>query len=143
MCCRLARCLRSSRAGTTGSRKFTGYEYSEFFGNLHFALTFIGANILFFPQHFLGNAGMPRHYADYPEAFAYWNKISSYGSYITALGTLVFFVGVAYSFMRARKAAGNPWGPSGRYAGVDVVVAAALPRVRNAAGHQDRSASLI
>jgi len=92
--------------------KITGYEYSEFFGNLHFALTFIGANILFFPQHFLGNAGMPRHYADYPEAFAYWNKISSYGSYMTAVGTLVFFVGVLYSFMRARKAAGNPWGAS-------------------------------
>jgi cytochrome c oxidase subunit 1 len=92
--------------------KITGYEYSEFFGNLHFALTFIGANILFFPQHFLGNAGMPRHYADYPEAFVYWNKISSYGSYMTALGTLVFFVGVVYSFMRARKAAGNPWGAS-------------------------------
>ncbi|MGI9476761.1 MAG: cytochrome c oxidase subunit I [Hyphomicrobiaceae bacterium] len=92
--------------------KITGYEYSEFWGNLHFALTFIGANILFFPQHFLGNAGMPRHYADYPEAFAYWNKVSSYGSYITALGTVVFFIGVAYSFMRARKAAGNPWGPA-------------------------------
>src|SRR5487761_2610142 len=56
--------------------KMTGYMYSETIGNLHFLLTFVGANILFFPQHFLGLAGMPRHYADYPDAFAYWNRIS-------------------------------------------------------------------
>jgi len=90
--------------------KMTGYEFSEFWGKLHFWLTFIGANILFFPQHFLGLAGMPRHYADYPEAFAYWNKVSSYGSYITAFATLVFFVGLALSLIRAKKAADNPWG---------------------------------
>ena len=58
--------------------KMTGYMYNEFLGKLHFWLTFIGANILFFPQHFLGLSGMPRHYADYPEAFAFWNRISSY-----------------------------------------------------------------
>ncbi len=92
--------------------KMSGYEYSETIGNIHFFLTFVGANILFFPQHFLGNAGMPRHYADYPEAFAFWNMISSYGSYITALGTVVFFIGVIHAFARGRKAAGNPWGPS-------------------------------
>ena len=51
--------------------KMSGYMYSEFWGKLHFWLTFIGANILFFPQHFLGLAGMPRHYVDYPEAFAF------------------------------------------------------------------------
>ena len=53
---------------------------------------------------------MPRHYADYPEAFAYWNKLSSYGSYISALGTVVFFVGVIYAFARAKKTIDNPWG---------------------------------
>ncbi len=90
--------------------KMSGYMYSEFFGKLHFWLTFVGANILFFPQHFLGLAGMPRHYADYPDAFAYWNRISSYGAYITTLGTLVFFIGVAYAFIRREKAAANPWG---------------------------------
>jgi cytochrome c oxidase subunit I len=90
--------------------KMTGYEYSEFWGKLHFWLTFIGANILFFPQHFLGLAGMPRHYADYPEAYAFWNKVSSYGSYITALATIVFFIGVAVAFAQRKKAAGNPWG---------------------------------
>jgi cytochrome c oxidase subunit I len=90
--------------------KMSGYMYSEFFGKLHFWLTFIGANILFFPQHFLGLAGMPRHYADYPEAFAYWNRISSIGAYITTLGTIVFFIGMIYAFMRREKAANNPWG---------------------------------
>jgi cytochrome c oxidase subunit I len=90
--------------------KMSGYMYSEFFGKLHFWLTFVGANILFFPQHFLGLAGMPRHYADYPDAFAFWNRISSYGAYITTLGTVVFFIGVAYAFIRKEKAAANPWG---------------------------------
>ena len=90
--------------------KMSGYMYSEFWGKLHFWLTFIGANILFFPQHFLGLAGMPRRYADYPEAFAYWNYVSSMGSYITALGTVVFFIGVVVAFARKQKAANNPWG---------------------------------
>ncbi len=90
--------------------KMTGYEYSEFFGKLHFWMTFIGANVLFFPQHFLGLAGMPRHYADYPEAYHYWNKISSYGSYITAAATIVFFIGMAYAFLRAQRTVDNPWG---------------------------------
>jgi len=90
--------------------KMSGYHYSEFWGKLHFWLTFIGANVLFFPQHFLGLAGMPRRYADYPDAFAYWNKISSYGSYITAAGTICFFIGLVVAFQRKSKAADNPWG---------------------------------
>ena len=90
--------------------KMSGYEYSEFMGKLHFWLTFIGANILFFPQHFLGLAGMPRRYADYPEAFSDWNRISSIGSYITAFGTIVFFIGVFMAIARGRRAEANPWG---------------------------------
>jgi cytochrome c oxidase subunit 1 len=93
------------------SPKMTGYMYSEFIGKLHFWLTFIGANVLFFPQHFLGLAGMPRHYADYPEAFAGWNRVSSIGSYITTVGLVVFFFGVALQFARKQRAAANPWGP--------------------------------
>jgi cytochrome c oxidase subunit 1 len=90
--------------------KMSGYEYSEFWGKLHFWTTFIGANILFFPQHFLGLSGMPRRYADYPDAFAFWNKVSSIGSYITAAGTVFFFVGVFVALARRKQAAANPWG---------------------------------
>jgi cytochrome c oxidase subunit 1 len=90
--------------------KMTGYEYSEFLGKLHFWLTFIGANVLFFPQHFLGLAGMPRRYADYPEAFAGWNYVSSMGAYITTLGTIVFVLGMLLAFARAKRTVDNPWG---------------------------------
>ena len=91
--------------------KMTGYMYNEALGKLHFWLTFIGANVLFFPQHFLGLAGMPRRYADYPDAYAYWNWWSSVGSYITATGTLVFVLGMLYAYFIAKsKAANNPWG---------------------------------
>jgi cytochrome c oxidase subunit 1 len=91
--------------------KFFGYMYSETIGKLHFWVTFIGVNILFFPQHFLGLAGMPRRIADYPDAYAGWNYVSSIGSYISALGLLIFFYGLVTAFMRKEKAADNPWGP--------------------------------
>jgi len=92
--------------------KMSGYMYHEGLGKLHFWLTFIGANVLFFPQHFLGLAGMPRRYVDYPDAFAYWNWWSSVGSYITALATLVFIFSMLYAYFGARvRAVANPWGP--------------------------------
>jgi cytochrome c oxidase subunit 1 len=59
--------------------KMTGRAYPEWAGKLHFWMMFIGANLTFFPQHFLGRQGMPRRYIDYPEAFAYWNQWSSWG----------------------------------------------------------------
>jgi cytochrome c oxidase subunit 1 len=90
--------------------KITGYMYSEFLGKLHFWLTFTGVNLAFFPQHFLGLAGMPRRVADYPAAYADWNYISSIGSYISATGLIVFFVGIAYAFARKALAGANPWG---------------------------------
>jgi len=90
--------------------KMSGYEYSEWMGQLHFWLTFIGVNIVFFPQHFLGLAGMPRRYADYPDAFADWNYISSIGSYISIVGLAVFFANLIYAFAKKKKAAQNPWG---------------------------------
>ena len=90
--------------------KMTGYMYSEFLGKLHFWLTFIGVNVVFFPQHFLGLNGMPRRIADYPDAFADWNYVSSIGSYISAIGFIVFLVGIAQAFSRKTVAAANPWG---------------------------------
>jgi cytochrome c oxidase subunit 1 len=92
--------------------KITGYMYSEAIGKLHFWVTFVGVNLLFFPQHFLGLAGMPRRIADYPDAFAGWNYVSSIGSYISIFGLLIFFFGLAVAFSRREKAADNPWGPS-------------------------------
>jgi cytochrome c oxidase subunit 1 len=91
--------------------KMTGYMYNETIGKLHFWLTFIGVNIVFFPQHFLGLAGMPRRYVDYPDAFAGWNFVSSIGSYISGFGVLVFLFGMVLAFVKKERAAANPWGP--------------------------------
>src|SRR4026209_1904669 len=90
--------------------KMTGYMYSEALAKLHFWLMLIGANIAFFPMHFLGLSGMPRRIADYPEAFAGWNFVASIGSYISFAGLLFFFVGLAYAFSMRRRGAANPWG---------------------------------
>jgi len=90
--------------------KMTGYTYSEALGKLHFWLSFIGANTIFFPQHFLGLAGMPRRIVDYPDAFAGWNFVSSVGSYIFAVGLLVFAINMISAFRRKEAAGNNPWG---------------------------------
>jgi cytochrome c oxidase subunit 1 len=87
-----------------------GYMYSEWLGHAHFWFTFVGVNLLFFPQHFLGLAGMPRRYVDYPDAYEYWNNISSIGSYISGVGVLIFLWVLADMFIRKRRAAANPWG---------------------------------
>jgi cytochrome c oxidase subunit 1 len=91
--------------------KITGYMYDETIGKLHFWVTFVGVNLVFFPQHFLGLAGMPRRYVDYPDAYAGWNLVSSIGSYISGVGVLIFFFGMAVAFIRKERAANNPWGP--------------------------------
>ncbi|MFG1209716.1 cytochrome c oxidase subunit I [Xanthobacter sp. YC-JY1] len=90
--------------------KMFGYMIPEFWGKLHFWVTFIGVNLVFFPQHFLGLAGMPRRYADYPDAFAHWNFVSSIGSYISGIAVLIFLTGTTLAFLRKEKAADNPWG---------------------------------
>ncbi len=90
--------------------KMTGHIIPEWAGKLHFWLAFIGANVLFFPMHFLGLAGMPRRYADYPEAFAGWHKVATWGGHIFALGMVVFFIGVIIAFVSKKRAADNPWG---------------------------------
>ncbi|MBJ6125590.1 cytochrome c oxidase subunit I [Microvirga splendida] len=90
--------------------KITGYMFSERIGKLHFWVAFIGSNLLFFPQHFLGLSGMPRRYADYPDAFAGWNMVSSIGAYIFFVGLFVFMYGVVDAFRRKERAADSPWG---------------------------------
>ena len=89
--------------------KMSGRMYPEWMGQLHFWMTFVGVNLVFFPQHFLGLAGMPRRYIDYPDAYAGWNMISSYGSYITAGATLFFVVVVFYTLFFGRRAEDNYW----------------------------------
>jgi cytochrome c oxidase subunit I len=91
--------------------KITGYMYEDWIGRLHFWVTFVGVNMVFFPQHFLGLAGMPRRYVDYPDAYHGWNFVSSVGSYISGIGVLIFFYGMVRAFMRKERAANNPWGP--------------------------------
>ena len=92
--------------------KMSGYKYSEFLGKLHFWVSFIGVNMIFFPQHFLGLAGMPRRYADYPDIFAGWNYISSIGSVVATLGFIIFLVNIIRSFILKIKCEDNPWGES-------------------------------
>jgi len=72
--------------------KMSGLQYSEVLGQIHFWIFFIGVNVTFFPMHFLGLAGMPRRIPDYPDAYAGWNLIASYGSYLSAISSLFFFL---------------------------------------------------
>ncbi|NQV44056.1 MAG: cytochrome c oxidase subunit I [Rhodospirillales bacterium] len=90
--------------------KMSGRQYNERLGKIQFWIFFIGVNVLFFPQHFLGMAGMPRRIPDYPDAYAGWNYVSSIGSLITIAGTLLF-LWIAYRTVTSgEKAEANPWG---------------------------------
>ncbi len=90
--------------------KMTGIKYNELLGRLHFWLTFVGVNLVFFPQHFLGMQGMPRRYADYPDAFAFWNYVSSMGNFVSMAGAAMFAIVLIEAFVRRRPAEANPWG---------------------------------
>ena len=78
----------------------TGNSYSDFLGKLHFWLFFVGVNLTFFPMHFLGVAGMPRRIPDYPDAFYFFNKISSLGSYISTMSFILFFFLILEGFSK-------------------------------------------
>ena len=90
--------------------KMWGVKYREWLGAVHFWITFVGVNLIFFPQHFLGLQGMPRRYVDYPDGFAYWNKVSSIGYAITLVGVFVFLAVLIDAMVFRRKAEANPWG---------------------------------
>jgi len=89
--------------------KMSGRMYPEWMGQIHFWVTFIGVNLIFFPQHFLGLQGMPRRIVDYPDAYAGYNMISSYGAYLTGIATLWFVFVVFYTLFFGKKATGNYW----------------------------------
>ncbi len=90
--------------------KMSGRQYPEFWARMHFWVTFVGVNLTFFPMHFLGLSGMPRRYPDYPEAFAGWNAVSSVGSYISAIGMVIFLFVVYKTFTSKAHVADNYWG---------------------------------
>ncbi|HKK31426.1 MAG TPA: cytochrome c oxidase subunit I [Alphaproteobacteria bacterium] len=93
--------------------KMTGRMIPEFAGKIHFWTTFIGVNLIFFPQHFLGLQGMPRRYIDYPDAMAGWNMVSSIGSYIAFASTLFFIGLLVWTMMNGRRATADYWDTGG------------------------------
>jgi len=90
--------------------KMSGRQYPETLGKIQFWMMFIGANLTFFPQHFLGRQGMPRRYIDYPEAFATWNLVSSLGAFLSFASFLLFFYIMYVTLTRgARITQNNYW----------------------------------
>lgn len=89
--------------------KMTGRMYYEGLGKLHFALTFIGANLNFFPMHPLGLMGMPRRVASYDPEFAFWNVIASLGSFLLGVSTLPFILNMLSAWVLGKQAPDNPW----------------------------------
>jgi cytochrome c oxidase subunit 1 len=89
--------------------KMSGRQYPETLAQLHFWIFFIGVNLTFFPMHFLGLAGMPRRIPDYPDAFADWNAICSFGSNLSVVSAILFFY-IVYATLTGDKACpDNPW----------------------------------
>nr|AYM85165.1 cytochrome c oxidase subunit I [Galerucella sp. EMHAU-15070821] len=82
---------------------FTGLTLNNFFLKIQFFIMFIGVNITFFPQHFLGLMGMPRRYSDYPDIFMLWNIVSSIGSMISVIGIILLLFIFWESFSAQRK----------------------------------------
>ena len=90
--------------------KMSGRQYPEWAGKIHFWTTFIGVNIVFFPQHFLGLQGMPRRIIDYAPEFAGWNYVSSMGAFMTGLSSLFFIGMLIWTLTKGRRVGDNYWG---------------------------------
>jgi len=89
--------------------KWTGNMYDERLGKLHFWLSFIGVNVTFFPQHFIGLAGMPRRIPDYALQFADWNMISTVGAFLFGASQILFLFIVLKTVMGGKKATSEVW----------------------------------
>ena len=89
--------------------KIIGKTYNEILGKIHFWTLFIGVNLTFFPQHFLGLAGMPRRIPDYPDAFSGWNAMSSFGSLVSVIATILFCYIIYDIFVNQPVSSNNPW----------------------------------
>jgi len=89
--------------------KWTGNMYDERLGKLHFWLSFIGVNVTFFPQHWIGLAGMPRRIPDYALQFADWNMISSVGAFLFGASQILFLFIVVKTVMGGKKATPEVW----------------------------------
>jgi len=89
--------------------KWTGHMYHEGLAKTHFWLSMIGFNVAFFPQHFLGLAGMPRRIADYALQFQEWNAISTVGAFMFGFSQLLFLYIVIECIRSGRRSAEKPW----------------------------------
>nr|YP_010893089.1 cytochrome oxidase subunit I [Paraisaria heteropoda]WJR82527.1 cytochrome oxidase subunit I [Paraisaria heteropoda] len=89
--------------------KILGLNYNLTLAKTQFWLLFIGVNLTFFPQHFLGLQGMPRRIGDYPDAFAGWNLISSVGSIVSVVAAWLFLYIVYKQLVQGKVANRNPW----------------------------------
>lgn len=93
--------------------KMTGRMYAEGWGKIHFWLTFIGANLNFFPMHPLGLQGMVRRISSYDPQYQGWNIVASLGAFLLGMSTLPFIVNIVISWLQGRKAPDNPWNATG------------------------------
>jgi cytochrome c oxidase subunit 1 len=89
--------------------KWTGHYYDEGLGKMHFWLSLITFNITFFPMHFLGLAGMPRRYVDYPTQFADFNMLATIGAFGFGLSQLIFLYVVLKCIQGGEKAPDKVW----------------------------------
>ena len=89
--------------------KILGMDYNKSWGKIHFWILFVGVNVTFFPQHFLGLQGMPRRISDYPDAFAGWNLVSSLGSITSVIATWLFLYILYVQLVEAKGISRYPW----------------------------------
>ena len=113
--------------------KMSGRMYNELLGKLHFFIMFVGVNLIFFPQHFLGLDGMPRRIPDYSPAFAQWNYISTVGYMVMAVGDGDLLRQPRLVDAGRQAGARQSVGRRRDDAGVDAVEPAAVPPVRDPA----------